>query len=140
MAKTITPAEEELIREIPVSAIHLDSKGREIPSSVPVAPPVGYVKHKSIAEQMREMLRQASMEAQQNGAETEEEANDFDVGEDFDPHSPWEHDFEVDPEAEALIALMSARPRPGATASAGAGDSSSPVPADANPPKSPSAP
>jgi len=97
--------------EISVQEQYLDHNGHELPNPTPMQPPVGYVRHKTIAEQMREMIRMASYEAAAAGAESEEEANDFDVGEDMEPSSPWEHDFEVDPALEAMIALQSKPPR-----------------------------
>ena len=103
--------EAPVIRVVSVQSLYLDEHGREIPNPVPMQPPIGYVRHKTIAEQMREMIRQASAEASQMGAETEEEANDFDIEEDFDPTSPWEHDFEPDPALEMMIARQSRPPR-----------------------------
>lgn len=95
-----------------VQSQYLDEYGREKPNPLPLEPPLGYVKRKTIAETIREAIVQASYEAQQAGAETEEEANDFDVDEDMDPHSPWENDFEMDPALEAMLALQSAPPAP----------------------------
>ena len=75
---------------------NLDAHGREIVSGVPVAPPVGYKKQPSMVEHIRnmvrsEMLRQA---VEQGGFETFEEADDFEVGDDYDPSSPYEEQFE----------------------------------------------
>lgn len=96
--------------ELSVQSQYLDLHGRELPNPVPLAPPVNYKKQPTIAEQMRAMIRQASYEAASAGAETEEEANDFDVGEDFDPTTPYEHDFDMDPALEAMLALQSRPP------------------------------
>jgi len=104
--------EQPFLYEQSVQSMHLDAQGRELPNPVPMAPPIGYKKSLSIAEQMRQMIKQASYEAAHAGAETEEEANDFDVAEDMDPHSPWENDFEMDPALEAMIALQSRPPAP----------------------------
>jgi len=95
-----------------VQARYLDDYGREKPNPTPMAPPIGYKKQPTIAEQMRQMIRLASMEAAQMGAETEDEANDFDVGEDMEPTTPYEHDFEPDPALEHMIALHSRSPAP----------------------------
>lgn len=103
-------AELEPYWERSVASQYLDALGREIPNSTPVAPPVGYKRAPSIAEQMRQMIKMASYEAAQSGAETEAEANDFDVGEDFEPESPYEHDFEIDPAFEMMLARQSAPP------------------------------
>lgn len=102
---------DNLTRETPISNAYQDAFGREILSSVPVEPPLGYVKRPSIADQIRDAIRQASIEAHAAGAETEEEANDFDVDEDMEPTSPWENDFEVNPLYESLLALQSKDPR-----------------------------
>lgn len=96
--------------EASVQSRYLDVNGHEIPNPLPLAPPVGYKKQPSIADQIRQAMRAASLEAAQRGQETEEEANDFNVGEDEEPSSPWEHDFDVDPALEAMLALQSSHP------------------------------
>lgn len=76
--------------------------GAEILDSTPMAPPVGYKKQPSMVEYIRDMVRSERLrqEAEAAGAETWEEADDFDVGEDYDPSSPYEGDFEpIDNEA-----------------------------------------
>jgi len=97
-------------REVSVQEAYLDEHGREKPNPVPLQPAVGYKRQPTIAEQMRMMIRQASVEAAMAGAESEEEANDFDVGEDMEPHSPWENDFEPDPALDSMLALASRPP------------------------------
>lgn len=94
-----------------VQSQYLDEHGREKPNPVPLEPPLGYIRHKSIAEQIREQVLAVSREAAESGLETEQEANDFDVDEDYEPTSPWEHDFEVDPALETMIALQSKPPQ-----------------------------
>jgi len=74
----------------------LDKDGRFLPDPVPMAPPVGYVKQESMSDIVRRMvqgehLRLAALEA---GQETFDEAEDFDVGDDFDPTSPYEEIFD----------------------------------------------
>lgn len=123
--------EQPFTYEQSVQSQYLDCHGREIPNPLPMSPPVGYVKSLSIAEQMRQMIRLASHEAAQAGAETEAEANDFDVDEDMEPSSPWEHDFDIDPTLEAMIALHS---RPAVPPSpAQPATPSSPTPVDKQP-------
>lgn len=129
-----------------VQQSYLDAYGREIPNPTPLAPPIGYKRSPSIAEQMRAMIRQVSEEAKMAGAETEDEANDFDVGDpfDYDPETPYEHDFEVDPTMEALIALQSRRPKtdaavPSATSSSASGNTAPPPEAAPSPPQQPAA-
>lgn len=121
-----------------VQSQYLDEYGREKPNPLPLAPPVGYVKRKTIAETIREAIAQASFEAAQRGAETEAEADDFDVGEDMEPHSPWENDFELDPALEAMLALQSAppaEPAPPAKPAPPASSSATPSPSPTAPPQ-----
>ena len=74
----------------------LDEKGHEVLDQTPLAIPVGFGPPETLAEQIRRILRteqfRASIEAE--GHESFEEADDFDVGDDFDPKSPYEEDFE----------------------------------------------
>jgi len=125
MAKKVTPDEIEalILAPIPegesaplfeqsVQAQYLDAYGREKPNPFPLEPPIGYKKQPTIAELMRQAIRQASEEAKSAGAETEEEANDFDIDDEYDPSTPYEHDFEPDPILERMIALQSRRPKP----------------------------
>lgn len=66
----------------------------------PVAIPVGFKRPPTLQEQIQQMIRtQISAQAAMNGQESFEEAEDFDVDDDFDPMSPWEQDFE----AEAIV-------------------------------------
>jgi len=76
-------------------ATYLTEDGREKPDPTPLAPPIGYVKQPHLWEQMREMVRhQLSEAAVDSGRESFEEADDFDVGDDYDPTSPYEEVFE----------------------------------------------
>lgn len=76
----------------------LDDKGREILDTTPIAPPIGFREHPSMAEVIRDMVRSERLrqEAEAAGVETFEEADDFDVGDDddFDPSTPYENDFD----------------------------------------------
>lgn len=76
--------------------LFLDPRGREIPDPIPMAPPVGYRKQPSMAEIIREQIRghRLAEEARAMGKETFEEADDFDVGDDYEPSSPWEEQFD----------------------------------------------
>lgn len=70
--------------------------GHEIPDATPVAVPIRFTQPSHFS-QIREMIRrELSIQAQSQGFETFEEANDFAVGDDFDPNSPYEEQF--DPE------------------------------------------
>lgn len=79
--------------------MHHTPEGSEVPDPVPIAPPVGYVRTKPIREQLREMVQSEALAraARDSGNETFEEAEDFDVGDDIDPRSPWEEQFEPMP-------------------------------------------
>lgn len=69
--------------------------GKEYPNPVPMEPPLGFVPQKPLHEQIRDMVaQQLSQVAHDEGLETAEEADDFDVGDDYDPSSPWELEFE----------------------------------------------
>lgn len=68
--------------------------GREIVSSVPVAPPIGYQKQPSMIEHIRNMVRseQLRQAAEEAGAESFEEADDFDIEDDPFPVGSSEFD------------------------------------------------
>lgn len=76
----------------------LSQKGREVVDSTPMAPPVGYKKSPSIQEQLRAMVVRelAAREAlKEQGFETFEEADDFEIADDpVDPGTPYEMDFD----------------------------------------------
>lgn len=80
-----------------IQATALDEHGREIPSPLPLAPPIGYQKTDPLHKRIAEMIRseRLAQEARSAGFETMEEADDFDIGDDYDPYSPYEHDFDV---------------------------------------------
>lgn len=85
----------------------LDNLGREIVDGRPMAPPLGYKKTPSIADQVREMVRSENLRlaAIASGQETFEEADDFDVDDDVDPTSPWEEYFDPGSVADYRAAL-----------------------------------
>lgn len=58
-------------------------------------------------ERLRAMVRgELSLAAQADGFETFEEANDFDVGDDYDPTSPWELTIDQEIEHEQLVSRI----------------------------------
>lgn len=79
----------------------LDAHGSEKLDSTPMQPPVGYNPQPSMFEVMRKMIQDHQRELQERGFETAEEADDFDVDDDYDPTSPYEHEFDppADPSA-----------------------------------------
>jgi len=89
---------------------YLNKEGAERPSSIPLDPPLGYKRTPSLSEQIRAMVRSEAL-AQATaaaGVETFDEADDFDVGEDIDPSSPWEVNFDQVPISELREALRAA--------------------------------
>lgn len=89
----------------------LDDLGREIPDPRPMQPPIGYKKQPSMFELIREATaREVALYAAGREPETFEEADDFDVDDDVDPHSPWENDFDP-PWSEVKQAIQAERDR-----------------------------
>lgn len=76
--------------------------GMELVDGRAMEPPVGYQETKSIADMIAEAVRgrEIQREMHEAGHETFEEADDFDVGDDFDPTSPYEAFFEPITEAD----------------------------------------
>ncbi|QXP07974.1 MAG: hypothetical protein [Arizlama microvirus] len=73
-----------------------DEEGREIPDPTPHSLAVGFRKPETIDEKILRLVKsremQRDLEAQ--GYETFEDAEDFDVGDDFDPQTPYELVFD----------------------------------------------
>lgn len=73
--------------------------GKEYPNPIPMEAPLGAEPYEDIWVTIRRMvLDQARREAaadKEEEFESEEEANDFEVGDDFDPSSPWEEYHEA---------------------------------------------
>lgn len=90
------PTTEKHGREHSPRERRLDEQGREIVSPLPMEPPVGYQKRESMAEMVRRMVTSEHLRlaAEAAGAETFEESEDFDIGDDYEPHSPWENEFD----------------------------------------------
>lgn len=99
MPNTVSSARTHLLTEL----------GYEKPDPTPMEPPIGYNKQPTMMERVREMIRnEVSMRARNMEAESFEEADDFDTGEDdIDPYSPYEEGFEPvvrDSEIPATVA------------------------------------
>lgn len=106
----VTEGNENQVVGPKINAHRLDEHGREIVDSRPLAPPVGFVPQESIFDQMRSMMRAASLEAANAGHETVEEANDFYIED--DPASgvpPSEYEFDEDHETELVNYLRQQR-------------------------------
>lgn len=76
-----------------------DVDGREIPDPVPIAPPIGWFKQPSMFDHVRAMVRseQMRMYAETQGAETFDDASDFDVPDDMFPASQFEAEDDFEP-------------------------------------------
>lgn len=74
----------------------LDQNGHEVLDPTPMAPPVGFIQQPSMFEHIRNLVRtELSRRAAETGElESFEEADDFDIGDDYDPTSPYEVQFE----------------------------------------------
>lgn len=71
--------------------------GRERMDPNPIAAPLRIKRQPSYFEQIRESVkRELSDAAESLGMETFEEANDFAIGDDFEPYSPYEEQFGPD--------------------------------------------
>lgn len=81
----------------------LNPDGTPILDPVPLAPPIGYKRHPSMVEIVRDMVKseRLAQAARDAGAETLEEAEDFDIDDEYRLESPWENDF--DPPLVELI-------------------------------------
>lgn len=90
--------------------------GREYPDPRVMATPAKFTKAPSMEERLRRMVREElSRSAADVGAETFDEADDFDVGDDdeFDPYSPYEEVFDPGGELSPSPAeQMPAKPAP----------------------------
>ncbi|AZL82958.1 hypothetical protein [Apis mellifera associated microvirus 51] len=82
----------------------LDEKGHEVLDSKPVEAPVKWRRPPTIQEMISNAIRSGELArfAEQQGHETPEEADDFDVGDDYDPSSPYEEHFDHIQNFEAL--------------------------------------
>lgn len=77
----------------------LNQDGSPILDPTPMAPPIGYKKHPSMVELMRDMIRSEKLAqaARESGHETFEEAEDFNIGDEPElARSPYENEFEPD--------------------------------------------
>lgn len=76
----------------------VNAQGQEVLDPVPMEPPIGYQRTETmfdiIQRQVRDAILQKEIDAQ--GYETFEEADDFEIGDDFEPYSPHENDLDPD--------------------------------------------
>lgn len=75
---------------------YINEKGQEVLDNTPVSIPARFRRVKNLAEQIRETIANEEFRAYLNSQdlETPEEADDFDVGDDYDPRSPYEMSLE----------------------------------------------
>lgn len=73
--------------------------GSEIPDPTPLQPPLGYRRQPTMVEHIRSMVQseQLRVAALSAGAETFEEADDFDVPDEFEPISAYEFEEIFEP-------------------------------------------
>lgn len=75
--------------------------------SRPVEMPIGFNRPPTLQEQIRRLIRtEMSMQAASQGQESWEEADDFNVGDDYDPTSPYELNFDHDANIDSLKAII----------------------------------
>lgn len=76
---------------------NINEHGQEILDPKPMEIPVGFTRPPTLQEQIQRFVRiEASRLAAKEGLETFEEADDFAVGDDYDPSSPYELEFDPD--------------------------------------------
>lgn len=109
-----TPRSPEYFRAVSAQDLYLDPQGREILDPRPMAPPVGYTRQPTMVDIIRQQIRSHTLaaEAQAQGLESFEEADDFNVDDDFDPTSPYEEIFDpIPPQARYLNAVEELGPQ-----------------------------
>lgn len=74
----------------------LSPRGREQLSPIPHSPAVGQRRLPTEADRIRQLIKGERLKAEMEaaGRETFEEADDFEVGDDYDPSSPYEEIFD----------------------------------------------
>lgn len=71
-------------------AQYTEDKRLEIPDPTPVEMPLGYERPESLQSMIARMVRTFSDQAQKEGAESFEEADDFDIDDDSEIVSPYQ--------------------------------------------------
>lgn len=79
----------------------LNEKGQEVLDPTPLSIPFGFQRPPTLEERIMRLMRsefdrRMAVASSEDDIETPEEADDFDIGDDFDPSSPYENDFMPD--------------------------------------------
>lgn len=87
---------EHQAKRVKTNGHYLAKDGSERPDPTPMAPPIGWKPRDPLHQRIREMIisEKLRLEAAAAGMETLDEADDFDVGDDYDPSSPYEEHFD----------------------------------------------
>ena len=86
---------EELLERAVRRFDRLDPSGGEVLDPRPMEIPAGFRKPESLAETVQRLTRGAiARHAAEQGFESFEESEDFDVDDDFDPSTPYEAEFD----------------------------------------------
>lgn len=83
---------EKLFRENKRTLDRHNEYGMEKLDETPMQPPLGYKRAPTLAEQIRQQVVAAKLAELDALEETEEEADDFEVGDDWEPSSKYEND------------------------------------------------
>jgi len=123
--------------------MQFDEFGRELPDPTPVTRKININAKVSTLQEMRRMYHLIRHEAETQGFDTPEDADDFDIDDEVEPASPFEHDFDNVPVRELMdspaVASGGPGPAPGPSSDApgsGSGPSGG-VPPVASPSPSP---
>lgn len=105
---------DKLLRENKLSKERHNEHGMEELDETPMQPPLGYKRAPTLTEQIRQQVMAHKLELLEQMEETEEEADDFEVGEDWEPMSKYENDGaptiqELKAKAQEINAQMQAR-------------------------------
>lgn len=92
MARKVAQVEPTWLSTVGVQttgALKEPGRGMEIPDSRPMSIPAGFKKPESLADTIRRLKRLGDLD-DDTEVDTYEDSLDFDIGDDFDPSSPWE--------------------------------------------------
>lgn len=78
--------------------VEYNERGEELLDPRPMSVAVGFKRPPSLAEMVKNLVRNERVQRdfETHGIETFDEADDFEVGDDLDPSSPWEESFDPD--------------------------------------------